>query len=275
MVNNCALALLLVPALGVYRPPPACYVDSQGRTVVQYTDGVDTTFRCHHHAANEQGETCTCTKKHPTHHGTNCREFQSSVKINGVAVHDRYVHMSGKCEGVGITPVKNCETQEGPLCIRCKDTFERVNNECVPLPIPHCLKQNDIMCVQCERFYTRHGLRSCAPTRIPQCKVQDKTTCATCLEGFALANNKCVLAAELANMKSIDGKELWERWSHKGPSHCSGGRVWHECGSACTPTCEEPSPICTKQCVPRCACPAAAPLLHHGACVQQASCKTP
>ena len=28
-----------------------------------------------------------------------------------------------------------------------------------------------------------------------------------------------------------------------------------ECGSACNSTCDEPIPICTQQCVPRCQCP--------------------
>lgn len=30
--------------------------------------------------------------------------------------------------------------------------------------------------------------------------------------------------------------------------------VWNECGSACTPTCAEPAPMCTMQCVARCEC---------------------
>ena len=91
--------------------------------------------------------------------------------------------MSGKCKGVGVEPVKNCNTQEGILCIECKPTFKLENNECKPLPIPHCVKQNEIMCVQCEPFYTRYGLRSCHPMQIPQCKVQHKTTLAQCYTG--------------------------------------------------------------------------------------------
>ena len=42
---------------------------------------------------------------------------------------------------------------------------------------------------------------------------------------------------------------------------CSQGQVWVECGSACTPTCSDPAPACTTQCVARCQCHAAIPIL--------------
>ena len=54
---------------------------------------------------------------------------------------------------------------------------------------------------------------------------------------------------------------------------CRGGQVWNPCGSACTATCDEPEPICTLQCVPRCVCPP--PLLlrdDSGICVLQEEC---
>jgi hypothetical protein len=35
---------------------------------------------------------------------------------------------------------------------------------------------------------------------------------------------------------------------------CTNGMVWNECGSACPPTCENKTPICTKQCVAKCEC---------------------
>ena len=33
------------------------------------------------------------------------------------------------------------------------------------------------------------------------------------------------------------------------------GQVFTKCASACPPTCTNPKPICTRQCVPRCQCP--------------------
>lgn len=36
---------------------------------------------------------------------------------------------------------------------------------------------------------------------------------------------------------------------------CLNGKVWKECGSACTRTCSDPNPVCTEQCVPQCECP--------------------
>jgi hypothetical protein len=40
---------------------------------------------------------------------------------------------------------------------------------------------------------------------------------------------------------------------------CTGGRTFMSCASACTKTCDNQSPICTEQCVPRCQCPASTP----------------
>ncbi|XP_013391191.1 mucin-5B isoform X3 [Lingula anatina] len=36
---------------------------------------------------------------------------------------------------------------------------------------------------------------------------------------------------------------------------CVGGMVWKECGSPCTRTCSEPSPMCIEMCAPKCECP--------------------
>ena len=53
---------------------------------------------------------------------------------------------------------------------------------------------------------------------------------------------------------------------------CLNGMVWKECGSACTPTCDNPTPICTKQCVPKCECPQGH-VLHGGKCVDVKTCE--
>ena len=52
---------------------------------------------------------------------------------------------------------------------------------------------------------------------------------------------------------------------------CLNGMVWKECGSACTPTCDNPTPICTKQCVAGCECPQGH-VLHGGKCVDVKTC---
>ena len=50
------------------------------------------------------------------------------------------------------------------------------------------------------------------------------------------------------------------------------GQVFNKCGSACTKTCEDPNPICTKQCVSKCECPGDKPILHEGKCIAQTQC---
>ena len=53
---------------------------------------------------------------------------------------------------------------------------------------------------------------------------------------------------------------------------CLNGMVWKECGSACTRTCSDPEPICTKQCVPKCECPQGH-VLDGGNCVDVKTCE--
>ena len=38
------------------------------------------------------------------------------------------------------------------------------------------------------------------------------------------------------------------------PNECFGGRIWTECGSLCSPTCEDPQPECADMCVEKCEC---------------------
>ena len=36
---------------------------------------------------------------------------------------------------------------------------------------------------------------------------------------------------------------------------CPGNFIWKECGMACNRTCDDPIPVCTRQCVQKCECP--------------------
>lgn len=57
------------------------------------------------------------------------------------------------------------------------------------------------------------------------------------------------------------------------PPACPHNQVWVECGSACTPTCADPAPICVMQCVARCQCHASIPILRSdGQCVHINEC---
>ena len=53
---------------------------------------------------------------------------------------------------------------------------------------------------------------------------------------------------------------------------CTGGKVFNECGSACTATCLDPEPICTRQCVARCECPKSNPIWDNEKCIKEAHC---
>ena len=52
---------------------------------------------------------------------------------------------------------------------------------------------------------------------------------------------------------------------------CTYGMVWNDCGSACTATCDDPTPLCTKQCVAKCECPMGQ-YLEGGICITSDKC---
>lgn len=76
------------------------------------------------------------------------------------------------------------------------------------------------------------------------------------------------LAAAAAVMVSADD---FVPSSH---ADCSSNLVFAECGSACTPTCSQPYPMCTMQCVARCQCPPELPMFDAatGVCIPLDAC---
>jgi len=57
------------------------------------------------------------------------------------------------------------------------------------------------------------------------------------------------------------------------PVDCrSSARVWNDCGSACTPTCDDPQPMCVMMCVAQEECPGSHPLSMDGRCVSASCC---
>ena len=58
-----------------------------------------------------------------------------------------------------------------------------------------------------------------------------------------------------------------------GEKKCSiPGQVYMRCGSACPPTCADPMPVCTRQCVKGCQCPGGMVLEEDG-CILPENCE--
>jgi len=62
-----------------------------------------------------------------------------------------------------------------------------------------------------------------------------------------------------------------EGFTDPQPTCAIQGQTWNTCASACTATCDQPSPPCTRQCVARCACPGKL-VLHEERCIEQSEC---
>jgi len=97
----------------------------------------------------------------------------------------------------------------------------------------------------------------------------------TCEEPNPMCTEQCVSRCQCPPNKPIwhQGECVVEKTCQGVvESQCSGGQVWHDCGSACDGTCDQPSPMCTMECVARCQCPADKPIWHGGECIAEKSC---
>ena len=56
------------------------------------------------------------------------------------------------------------------------------------------------------------------------------------------------------------------------PPVCTHGQVWNECGSACTRTCDDPTPMCNRMCAARCECPFGLVEQKDGSCITASAC---
>jgi hypothetical protein len=90
--------------------------------------------------------------------------------------------------------------------------------------------------------------------------------------GDGLASNEAFGGHYTATSSSPEEK-AGEVGSAEPDAECSGGRVWRECGSRCTRTCDSPAIMpCVLMCVPRCECPGEKPIWHEGACIEAEEC---
>ena len=56
---------------------------------------------------------------------------------------------------------------------------------------------------------------------------------------------------------------------------CTGRQVHLPCTAHCVSTCEDPDPICSRQCVPGCGCPTNLPIWFQGGCIPRVLCPPP
>ena len=70
----------------------------------------------------------------------------------------------------------------------------------------------------------------------------------------------------------ISSKAVHYSYVHTYIETCSGAKVYRTCGSACPATCDNPSPICTFQCVTGCFCPRGMVEQSDGTCVEPTQC---
>ncbi|KAK2174522.1 hypothetical protein NP493_798g04017 [Ridgeia piscesae] len=119
-----------------------------------------------------------------------------------------------------------------------------------------CIKPQHCTAKYCRgaRFHTNrqmccNGVVANRPRDFPGC-------CGN--RSYTMATHECV------------GRQIRKRPSRK--TGCIGGLVWTTCGRICTPTCDDPAPSCSGDCVKRCHCPSNQPIFYQGECIRFSEC---
>ena len=94
----------------------------------------------------------------------------------------------------------------------------------------------------------------------------------TCSDPDPVCTKNCVPRCQCPADKPIWKEGECVAVSECDSSQCKSNLVFNECGSACTPSCRDPDPMCTEQCVPRCECPKDLPIFHQRVCTTEETC---
>jgi len=151
-------------------------------------------------------------------------------------------------------------------CLSCTagqtvDEYCEANPTTSGCPDPRvCCRAMTANCLSCtagqtvEEYCEANPRTSGCPDPPPVCCRAMTATCLSCTAGQTVEEYCKANPTTLGCPESTD---------------CTGGREWQTCGSACTPTCDDPNPMCTRQCVAKCGCPSDKPIWHNERCVEQ------
>ena len=151
----------------------------------------------------------------------------------------QFTSCGSACPPTCSTPNPICTRQCVPGCQCPRGTvLDEEQNECVR---PNQCRSNMTCDIESQKF-TSCG-SACPPTCSnpnPICTRQCVPGC-QCPRGTILdeEQNECVRPNQCRSNMTCDIE----------------GQKFTSCGSACPPTCSNPNPICTRQCVPGCQCP--------------------
>jgi len=200
---------------------------------------------------------CKCPRDRPYLHQGQCVKSEGCNTISITCLYPKTYQTCGSaCTATCDNPV--------PICtLQCKAGCACPANR----PIEHngrCVAQHE-----CPRRPTCSGgqvYNSCA-------NVCTQRTCSDRVEACA-ADLPCREGCKCPASRPIlhNGRCITERSCPRVPVQCDSNLVHNACGSPCTPTCNDPNPVCTKRCENRCECPRNLPILHNGQCIRQSSC---
>ncbi|XP_078588092.1 uncharacterized protein LOC144869081 [Branchiostoma floridae x Branchiostoma japonicum] len=182
---------------------------------------------CHSRCAKMEGEACggpwgirgTCSS------GLSCGKDPTKYARNrGTNMYYGYTRMAvGICQPEDVTREDTCTE---------------------PKKVGHCR-------AAVSRFYFDSAEKKCKPFIFGGCggNRNNFPTLQDC-------ETTCAVARNLSNGSSESTAPSLSSRRRALGQNCSRHSRWSQCGSACRPSCENPSPACTEQCVPGCTCEA-------------------
>ncbi|KAL6744320.1 hypothetical protein Aduo_017268 [Ancylostoma duodenale] len=166
---------------------------------------------------------------------TAARSIQRATRSNTCGVNEEMKACGTECEPTCENPNPRCSKKCVPNVCQCMDTFLRdANGKCIPEE--WCPKQPEEKPCGTNEERKKCGT-ACEPTCAdpnPRCTKQCINNVCQCRFGFIRNSKK-----ECIPTNACPASER--------PCGTNEERV--ECGTACEPTCEDPNPTCTKQCI--------------------------
>jgi len=163
-----------------------------------------------------------------------------------------------------------CTQYSQPYCASCKSNLEwtTCGSSCTPTCSNTSLSCNDSKCVekcQCPSNKPIYHNGVCLPS--DECfNFKD-----VCPDNCTIYNDGCNNCTCLSGLDACTNRNCFTTGTPQC-TKCTSNMEWNDCGSSCTKTCSDPSPLCIASCLSQCECPANAPILKNGTCIPYSKC---
>ena len=170
-----------------------------------------------------------------------------------------------QCSKAPTNATCDIDNQEFTSCgTACPPTCSNPNPICTKQCVPGCqCPRGTVLDEEQNRCVTKHHCSKAPNNSTCDIEGQKFTSCGTacppnCSNPNPICTRQCVPGCQCPRGTVLNEEQnecVRPNQCHSNMTCDIEGQQFNSCGSACPPTCSNPNPICTRQCVPGCQCP--------------------